>query len=413
MSQSSRTILILGGSPFQIPVIRYARSAGYHVVTCDYLPGNPGHEYAHEYHNVSTTDMDGVLALARDLHVHGILAYASDPAAATAAYVGNRLGLPSNPYESVRVLTNKDLYRDFLRGHGFTAPRAWTIAVRNGELPAIPDVPFPVMVKPVDSSGSKGVSRITSREGLGDAIQDAARFSRAGRIIFEEYVVREGPQIGGEAFVLNGKLVFMCLGDQIVDVKCNPYVPAGMLFPSRMGTDLYARIASDLQRLLDLLDFSFGGLNLEIMVDKERRLYLMEVGPRTGGNFLPELMNYCAGADIAKYSVESALGHEIPELSDLPASPRCDGFFAYGAIHSRTAGILRSVRLSEEVQSHVLEMHQFKYPGDQIEAYNGSNCTIGILLLGFDTRRQMEEMISGMSSHIAVDVGCDAEASEK
>ncbi len=374
------------------------------MVTCDYSPDNPGHKYAHEYHNVSTTDRDGVLALARDLHADGILAYASDPAASTAAYVGQQLGLPSNPYESVQLLTNKDLYRDFLRKHNFTAPRAGTITPQNGGVQEIPEGTFPVMVKPVDSSGSKGVSRITSREGLADAIAHAAKFSRAGRVIIEEYVVREGPQIGGEAFVLNGKLVFMCLGDQLVDVKCNPFVPAGMLFPSRITTDLYARIASDLQRLLDLLGFSFGGLNLEIMVDKERRLYLMEVGPRTGGNFLPELMHYCAGADIARYSVESALGHEIPELLGMCVSSRCDGFFAYSTIHSRTAGILRSVRLSTEVQPHVLEMHLFKRPGDKIEAYNGSHCTVGILLLGFDAREQMEEMISRMSSHIAVDL---------
>ena len=100
-----RKILFLGGSHFQIPPIKYAKEQGHFVITCDYLPDNPGHKLADEYYNVSTTDMEGVLKLAQKLRIDGIVAYASDPAAPTQAYVGNRLGLPSNPYESVKILS--------------------------------------------------------------------------------------------------------------------------------------------------------------------------------------------------------------------------------------------------------------------------------------------------------------------
>jgi len=395
-----KKLLMLGGSPFQTPAIRYAKSAGYHVITCDYLPDNPGHQYADEYHNVSTTDKEAVLALASECKVDGVLAYASDPAASTAAYVGNLLGLPSNPYESVNILTNKDLYRRFLRDHGFPAPRAWV--VEEGRTPAWePDGPtLPVMTKPVDSSGSKGVSKVTSPQDISSAIEDAMRFSRAGRVIVEEYIVREGPQIGGEAFVWKGNVVFMCLGDQAVDPECNPYVPTGMLFPSLISNDLQSRVRSELQRLMDLFKFSFGGLNLEIMVDRAGRLYLMEVGPRTGGNFLPELMQYCAGSDIARCSVESALGHDISDLIGGPPGSRADGAFAYYAIHSRVNGTLQSLELSPTIQRHILEKHMFKRPGDRIEAYNGSNCTVGILLLRFDNREQASRLMAEMGSHV-------------
>lgn len=78
-----KKILFLGGSLFQIPPIKYAKEQGHYVITCDYLPDNPGHKFAHEFHNVSTTDKDAILKLAKELKVDGIVAYASDPAAPT------------------------------------------------------------------------------------------------------------------------------------------------------------------------------------------------------------------------------------------------------------------------------------------------------------------------------------------
>jgi len=75
-----KRILFLGASHFQIPPIKYAKQQGHYVITCDYLPENPGHQFADEYHNVSTTDKEAVLKLSEDLGVDGIVAYASDPA---------------------------------------------------------------------------------------------------------------------------------------------------------------------------------------------------------------------------------------------------------------------------------------------------------------------------------------------
>ena len=119
-----KKILMLGGSMQQIPAIKQAKEKGYYTITCDYLPDNPGHKYADEFHNVSTTDKEAVLELARKLEIDGIVAYASDPAAPTAAYVAGEMGLPGNPYQSVEILTQKDLFRDFLQKNGFNTPKA-------------------------------------------------------------------------------------------------------------------------------------------------------------------------------------------------------------------------------------------------------------------------------------------------
>jgi hypothetical protein len=103
-----KKILMLGGSHFQVPAIKYAKSAGYYVITADSLPENPGHKFSHEYFNVRTTDEKKVLKLAEKLKTDGIVSYASDPGAMSAAYVAEKLSLPGNPYESVRILRRKD-----------------------------------------------------------------------------------------------------------------------------------------------------------------------------------------------------------------------------------------------------------------------------------------------------------------
>ncbi|MDI9433179.1 MAG: ATP-grasp domain-containing protein [Planctomycetota bacterium] len=402
-----KRILILGGTPFQIPVIRYAKLRGYYVITCDYLPDNPGHRLADEYHNVSTTDVDAVLRLSRRLGIDGILAYASDPAAPTAAYVGNELGLHSNPLQAVRILAQKDLFREFLIAHGFNSPRAVSFSPEVDGLSRCRTLEFPVMVKPVDSSGSKGVCRVSTPKGIVDATERALQHSRVKRVIVEEYVARHGPQIGGEAFVQGGEVVLLCLGDQMVDAKCSPYVPTGMLFPSVCSPDTYACIRNELQRLLGLLRYSFGALNLEIALDAKGRIHLMEVGPRSGGNFLPELVGYATGTDIARCSVEAALGHRVCWPGDTRLLHHCGGAYAYYAVHSRCSGRLKALQYREDLQSRILEIHTFKQPGDRVEAYHGANCTIGIMLLRFATRGQMQNVMYSMQDYVNVEVASD------
>ena len=118
-----KKLLLLGGSRYLMPVIREAKELGLYTVTCDYLPDNFAHRYSDEYHNVSITDLEATKQLAEDIGADGIMSFACDPGVVTAAYVAEKLGLPNvGPYESVRILQDKALFRGFLREHGFRVP---------------------------------------------------------------------------------------------------------------------------------------------------------------------------------------------------------------------------------------------------------------------------------------------------
>src|SRR5690606_11391257 len=113
-------------SDLQVSLIKLAKSFGHYIITCDYLPNNPGHKFSDEYHNVSTTNKEAVYELAKKLEIDGILAYASDPAAPTAAWVCEKLNLPTNTFNAVNILSRKDLFRQTLIDNGFKTPQFLT-----------------------------------------------------------------------------------------------------------------------------------------------------------------------------------------------------------------------------------------------------------------------------------------------
>ena len=110
-----KKLLLLGGLRYLMPVIKSVQKMGFYVITCDYLPDNIAHKYSNEYHNISILDKEAVLELAQKLKIDGIMSFAVDPGVPTAAYVSEKLNLPSpGPYESILILQHKDLYRAFL-----------------------------------------------------------------------------------------------------------------------------------------------------------------------------------------------------------------------------------------------------------------------------------------------------------
>ena len=386
-----KTILLLGGSAQQIVAIETAKRLGYFTVLCDYLSDNPGQYVADKFYLVSTTDKDAVLEVAKNENVDGVLAYASDPAAPTAAYVAEKLGLPGSPYKSVEILCNKDRFRKFLSDNNFCTPKAKGYTDLGNAIDDLKNnyFKYPVIVKPVDSSGSKGVSKIDSIDEENDKLDYAMSFSRSKKIIIEEFVEKFGYQIAGDGLSVNGKLVFRYFANDHFDEKCvNPFVPISASFPYSMPQAVQDKIHGEIQRLLDLLHMQTTTYNFDMRIDKDYNVYLMEVAPRDGGNYIPDVIKYATGIDLVECAVKAALGEKI-EINDV--NP--EGYYAYFAVHSLVDGILKSVEFSEEGKKHIIKNHLIKKPGDEIRAFTGANTTLGCLVMKFNSMEQMLHMM--------------------
>ncbi|MGN0521688.1 MAG: ATP-grasp domain-containing protein [Eubacterium sp.] len=394
--------MLLGGSHFQVPSVKKAKELGYYVITCDYLPDNPGHKFADEYYNVSTTDKEAVLALAKELKVDGVVCYASDPSAPTAAYVSEKLGLHTSPYKSVDILTNKDKFRDFLAENNFNVPKAKGYSYDEIDLmlSEIDKFKFPVMVKPVDSSGSKGVKKIDCVEDIVSAVDEAMLYSKSKRFIIEEYVEKYGYQIAGDGFSVDGKLVFRCFAnDHFESNGINPYVPIGASWPYIMPKRVHDKLHNEIQRALTLLNMGTQAYNFDARIDENENVYLMEIGPRNGGNMIAQVIEYATGVDLVEYTIKAAMGEDCSDLHMV--EPK--GYWSNYMIHSKKPGILKEVWIDDGfMKNNVVEYEMLYKPGEQIEAFTGSNGTLGTMILKFSSQGEMLEKMENTEKWVKV-----------
>jgi biotin carboxylase len=396
----AKRILILGAAQGQLPAIRYGREQGHDVITCDYLPSNPGHRLANESHNVSTTDVDGVLDLARKRGVDAVIAYASDPAASTAAYVCNALGLPSNPYEPVRLLTRKDLFRRFLVDNGFNAPRWVTFRSSAEAFSGVAAWSLPVVVKPVDSSGSKGVTIVRDTSAIVAAAEAALAYSRQKAIVVEEYIETADPtyQLEAEGFLRDGRIAFICFGQGHFDLSCNPVVPVGPSFPSFYEEAVQRRAHADIQRVFSLLGMERGAFNVDMRVDHAGRVFILEIGPRNGGNRLLQLLKEATGVDLTEYIFRSALGQDCSDLHMVPAR----GWRAAHMLHACTDGVFDALRLSAHIQTKLRSQEIWVEHGTPVRRFDGADRALGYLMLEFSSQEEMADDLRNIGRHVTV-----------
>lgn len=396
-----KRILLLGGSAQQIIAIKKAKSLGCYTVLCDYLQDNPGQYIADKYYSVSTTDIEAVYKIAKEEKVDGILAYASDPAALPAAIVCNRLGLPSNPIESVRILGLKHSWRDFLRKNGFACPKSISFSP-NVSLAEFKNVTngfiWPLVIKPTDSSGSKGVSILNNFSGLKEAIQNANIYSRNKVLIAEEFISRSFPYvIGGDIFVWNKEIVFYGEMSCLRDEQINGLIPIGEKKPAGLNTKQKENIYGELQRLISILDITFGEFNLEILLDSSDNVHFLELGPRAGGNMIPIQLSDAWGIDLVEANIKACMG-EIPNLT-LNEQKGC--FFTY-VLHSYEEGLFDGISISEEIMPYIYRKVIYKKIGDRIECFDGAGKAIGILFVHVDTEKQMNDFCQRLDTLIKI-----------
>lgn len=389
---------MLGGSAQQVVAIETAKKLGYYTVLCDFLTDNPGQYHADKFYLVSTTDKDAILKVALDEEVDGVIAYASDPAAPTAAYVAEKMGLPTNPYTSVETLCNKDMFRTFLRENGFNTPAAKGYTTEAEAIADISAFEFPVIIKPVDSSGSKGATVLHSSEGLEEAVAFAFSFSRGHRIIIEEFIEKKHPYlIGGDIFVLDGEVVLWGLMNCHRDSRVNPLVPVGKSYPPALDEADLENVKSTLQSMAEKLHITSGAMNVELVVDKNGRVWPIDVGPRCGGNMIPDLLGNIFDVDVVEMSVRAAMGESFEAEINEPV-PYC----ATHNLHSDRNGIFKEIRFSKELEPYIVRKCIYKKAGDPVEYFDNAAKALGIVFLQFDSAEAMNRLLGSIHEHVNI-----------
>lgn len=388
-----KKLMLLGGIRYLLPVIKAAHEQGYYVITADYIPDNIAHKYSDEYVNVSIIDKEAVLKVAKEKQIDGIMSFGVDPGVVSASYVQNKMGLPSfGPFESVEILQNKDKFRAFLANNGFNVPQAKGFDSIEAAMNEINWYPWPVIVKPTDAAGSKGVTRVDRPEDLKPALEYAIEHSISGHIIIEEFIEKAGCSSDTDSMSVDGKLVFTSFSAQRFDVNAtNPYTPAAFSWPSTFTKEQETYLKSEIQRLITLLGLKTVVYNIETRIGTNGKPYIMELTPRGGGNRLCEMLRYATGVDMITAITRAIVGDPI--LKPIEQKPY-NGHWAEIILHADKNGVFDHLEISKDLPAEIVEEDLWVKQGDKVESFEGANNSIGTLVLKFKTAEELEYAIT-------------------
>ena len=395
-----KKILFLGASFAQVPPIKYAKKMGYHLISCDKNKNSPGFKYCDESYQISTINKHKIFDLSKKLKINGIVAYVSDAASPTASYVSKKLNLVGFPTNAVDILVNKNLFRKFLKKNGFNYPEFKVFRNKKNIDKFIKKIGYPFFVKPIDSSGSKGVTKIKKKNFLKKAISDALSYSRKKQFIIEKNIERKGYQIAGDGFVMNNKLAFRCWGDEHFNEKLNGLITIGPSLPTTHSEKKLKIAHRETQRIINFLGIKNGALNFDFIFDKNNKLYFLEIAPRNGGGLLAELIKYSTNTDLIKYTVDTALGIKLKKLS----MKRCKGYWSSFMIHSSKRGIYKNLYINKKIKSKIIELNLFVKPGYKVKKYNNAQHILGNMILKFNNQEEMLDIYSDPEKYIRVNL---------
>lgn len=366
-------LMILGASPGQLPLIQKAVDLGCYVITVDYLPDNIGHGYSHHYVNCSTVDQAGVLAAAQALRIDGITTIASDVAVATVAYVAAQLGLPGCPPHVAATMSNKANFRAFQQTHGGNGPGFVTGSDLAAIMADIMALTPPLMFKPVDTSGSRGITRVDQPDQAQykRAFTYAQQFARSKVVCSEEFI--EGIDVSGDGFLVNGQLQALITQKY----QCG-YIPTGHSFPTNLSPADQARVLAAVTQTCLAMGYTAGPVDFDVKVAPER-VVIIEMSPRLGGNGIPKLIRRATGVDLLEITVQYALGWPIALPPALVVTNPC-GSWVFG---SKYAGQLTWVTPAAVVWAQVPELFDYLVAyncGDAVPRFEHSGNSLGYAL---------------------------------
>lgn len=303
-----KKLAIIGASHFQEPLIQAAKQRGIETHVFAWRCGDVGEESADFFYPISITERDAILEECRRIGVDGVVTIGSDLGNATAGYVANRLGLVANSDKCLLNSTNKKEMRAAFEREGDPSPRSTTAqALEQG---SSFDLSFPVIVKPADRSGSRGVTKVFDLSQLDNAIERARAEGFDGQVMIEEFA--QGREFSFEFISWEGQHRFLAATEKFT-TGAPSFIEMGHLEPARLDGATLQRAIAVISHALDSLGVRYGASHPEIKIDEDGNIRIIEIGSRMGGDCIgSHLVRLSTGYDFVDAVIDVALGVEPP-----------------------------------------------------------------------------------------------------
>ncbi|QHJ13587.1 Phosphoribosylamine--glycine ligase [Paraglaciecola mesophila] len=389
-----KKLLIAGGGYADIPLVLAAQKLGFYVITSGNNPLDMAHEYSDETCLADFSNNELMLQVAISLKIDAICPCANDFSAISCAYVAERMNLPGHDsYLLAQKIHHKDSYREFALKHSIPSPNAMGFidpikAVDNLKL-----FQFPVMVKPVDLTGGKGILKASSELEAKEAIKIAFEMSKTKRIVIEDFI--EGTRHGFSAFIVDGKVAFNFLDNE--HYFLNQYMVSAASTPSIVSSNVIAKLISYSEQIVHLMKLKDGIFHVQFILKDEQPI-IIEICRRPPGDLYLNLVKLATSVDYSSYIIKAFTGGDCSELNQR----NNEGFYSRHCIMADKAGTIDTVSIDTTVKSNIVKQYLWWHKGDEIT--EPLTHKLGIVFLKFNSLDEMLTKTNDMQNLIKVKV---------
>ena len=305
-----KKIAIIGASYLQLPLVEKANSLGHETYCFAYLEGAICKDYCTKFFPVSIIEKEEITEICRSLNIDAVLSIASDLAVATVNYVAHKMGLVGNDLESTMITTNKYEMKRVLQEKNISTAK-FEILRTETDLKKLSKFQYPIIVKPVDRSGSMGVSKVTSDTQLLEAFRKAIEASLSNEVIVEEFIL--GQELSVESISQDGSHQILAITDKVTTGS-----PCFVELEHHQPADINSRLRMEIEKIipnaLDILKISNGAAHSELFITSSGEIYINEIGARMGGDFIgSHLVQLSTGFNYLEAVIQIALGNAISQ----------------------------------------------------------------------------------------------------
>lgn len=395
-----KSVMIIGGGLLQLPLIKTAQRMDLRTIVTDYNPDAPGLKIADVPIIMSTRDIEGSVRAAKQQNeltpVNGVLTSGTD-ASMTVAAVANALGLPGIKFEDAEAATNKLKMRSRFKLHNVPSPgfrAVWSLADAKK---ACTELVLPVVIKPSDNMGARGVRMIRDRNEISEAFHAAKSASPSGELLIEEYM--EGEELSIDAVVYNGEVIFTGIADRIIE-DLPFFIEKGHTMPSQKDE----AVIEEAKRVMTLgiralgIQNGFGKGDIKIT---QNGIKIGELAARLSGGFMStHTFPYATGVDLMKAAIEVALGEEpgnLVPVKNLVSIER--------AIITEP-GIVKSINGIEEARAieGVKDIFLNVAPGDTVIKPKSNVDKAGHIIVAASTLEKAEEIVQQVRNTLQIEI---------
>ncbi len=396
-----KRIMILGAGTNQLPLIRTAVQNECYVITLDNLPDNIGHKYSHQYVNCCTLDIEKVTKSAKKLQIDAICTTSSDIAVTTVAHVCEQLGLPGIKLNAAKTISNKGFFRKCQKKHGLNHPPFLDGDCFTELFVNISSINPPLVFKPVDSSGSRGIVCVENINKIKclSAFNIAQSFSNSKTVCVEEFV--DGIEFGGDAFLIDCRIVFCA----ITQKHLRGVIPMGHSLPSTLSDKEKKQVIGELQKNCAAVGYKNGPLNFDVKIN-DKGIVVLEMGARTGGNGITSLIKRSMDVDMDIATLQYALGEKVMMPQTLNGMKGCGSLI----LNSYCSGKLMHISSKKQLCLNVPEIFEYILDyevGDKVHEFTHSGNQIGRVFFDCSNTSKYHQLIEKINEVLEIEVESD------